>query len=114
VNNPTSRTTMATYFASQAPYMGLYSTTGAGATAGTEITGGTPAYARKASAWGTAAASAVTSSPAPFDVPSGATVAGGGFHSAVTAGTFWEGFALTSQAFSSQGTYTPTATYTQA
>lgn len=112
MNNATSRTAMAAYFATQAPWAALYSTAG-GATAGTELTGGSPAYARKAGTWGTAASSAVTSSPPAFDVASGATVAGAGYHSASTAGTYWEGGSVTSQAFSSQGTYTLTGTYTQ-
>lgn len=112
MNNATSRTAMAAYFATQAPWAALYSTAG-GATAGTELTGGSPAYARKAGTWGTAASSAVTSSPPAFDVASGSTVAGAGYHSASTAGTYWEGGSVTSQAFSSQGTYTLTGTYTQ-
>jgi hypothetical protein len=113
VNNPTSRTAMAAYFATQAPWAALYSTAPSGSTPGTELTGGSPAYARKAASWGTAASSAVTATPAAFDVASGSTVAGAGFHSAATAGTYWEGGTVTSQAFSSQGTYTLTATFTQ-
>lgn len=93
-------------------YGALYSTA-PGASAGTELTGGAPAYARKPVVWGATAASASTASPLVFDVPSGATVAGFGFHSAVTAGTYYDGVSLTSQAFASQGTYTVTPTYTQ-
>src|SRR4051794_25581743 len=103
---------MAAYYATQAPWCALYSTA-PGAAAGTELTGGAPAYARKASNWGTAAASADTADPVAHDVASGQTVAGVGFHSAVTAGTYWDGTTVTSQAFSSQGTYKVTATYTQ-
>src|SRR3954447_24243109 len=113
IANATTRTALAAYYATQAPYCALYSTV-PGATAGTELTAtGSPAYARKASAWGTATASAVTAAPAAFDVYSGATVAGVGFHSALTAGTYWDGAAVTSQPFSSQGSYMVTATYTQ-
>lgn len=113
MNNPTSRTAIAAYFATQAPFAALYTTAPSGSTPGTEVTGGSPAYARKASNWGTAASSAVTASPAAFDVPSGSTVVGAGFHSLVSAGTYWEGGTVTSQAFSSQGTYTLTSTFTQ-
>jgi len=60
------------------------STTGAN-----EITGGTPAYARKPITW-TAAAAGVTDNNAAldFDVPAGATVTFFGLWTAITAGTF--------------------------
>jgi hypothetical protein len=55
-----------------------------------ELTGGSPAYARKAVTWGAAASGVLTTSvaPAAFDVPAGATVGFAGFWSAITAGTF--------------------------
>lgn len=96
-----------------AVYGALYSTA-PGGTAGTELSGGTPAYARKAVSWGATAASASTASPLVFDVPSGATVQGFGFHTAVTGGSYLDGVSLTLQEFASQGTYTVTPTYTQA
>src|SRR4051812_32666971 len=98
IANAATRTAMAGYYATQAPFCALYSSA-PGATAGTELAGGAPAYARKASNWGTASGSAVSAAPAAFDVPSGATVAGVGFHSAVTAGSFWDGASVTSQPF---------------
>lgn len=113
INTVTQRNTLAQAYASAATHMALYSTA-PGGSAGTEISGGSPAYARKPSNWGTASNSAVVASPAAFDVPSGATVAGIGFHTALTAGTYLDGASVTSQAFASQGTYTVTATYTQA
>lgn len=99
-------------YKAQATHMALYSTT-PGATAGTELTGGSPAYARKAMSWGATSASASTATAVTFDVPAGATVAGFGFHNALTAGTYLDGAGVTSQAFASQGTYQVTATYTQ-
>lgn len=96
-----------------ATHAALYSTV-PGATAGTELTGGSPAYARKATAWSASSAGATSTGPHVFDVASGSTVAGCGVHSAVTAGTYYDGVSLTSQAFSSQGTYSLTLTYTQA
>lgn len=61
------------------------STTGAN-----EVTGGSPAYARKALTWGSSAAGqAVTVTTAQaFDVPAATTVVFIGFWSAITAGTF--------------------------
>lgn len=108
-----TRTQMATQYASLTPYMAVFSTVPSGGTPGTELTGGSPAYARKASNWGTAANSAVVASPAAFDIPSGAVTAGIGFFDAVAAGNFKDGAAITSQTFASQGTLTVTATFTQ-
>ncbi|MDF9748646.1 hypothetical protein [Arthrobacter sp. ES3-54] len=105
------RNSLATKYGTDAPYAALY-TTAPGATAGTEVTGGTPAYARKAVTWGAASNGAITAT-ATFDVPAGVTIVGAGLHSAATAGTYIDGQAVTSQAFASQGTYTITFTYTQ-
>jgi hypothetical protein len=91
-------------------YGALY-TTAPGASPGTEVTGGSPAYARKSLAW-SASSGGVTSATATFDVPSGTTVVGAGVHSAVTAGTYYDGASVTSQAFASQGTYQLTLTFT--
>lgn len=96
---------------------GAVYTTAAGGTAGTEPSGGSPAYARKALtaglAWG-ASSNGVTSTPAvPFDIPAGVTIVAAGLHSALTAGTYLDGGAVTNQTFASQGTYNITFTYTQ-
>lgn len=96
-------------YGTSATHGALYSTT-PGASAGTELTGGAPAYARKALSW---TSNAPKTASATFDVASGSTVAGAGVHSAITAGTYYDGAGLTSQAFASQGTYTVTFNYTQ-
>lgn len=72
---------------------------------GIEITGGTPAYARKAVTWTGAAGVKSPSANLLFDIPAAATVAGWRGYSAVTAGTDYQGAALTSTPFASQGTY---------
>lgn len=87
-------------------------TTVPGATPGTEVSGGSPAYARKAIGWSASSNGTVTATVT-FDVPSGTTVVGAGVYNAATAGTYGDGGAVTSQAFSSQGTYQLTLTYTQ-
>lgn len=102
---------LATEYGATALYAALY-TTAPGASAGTEVTGGSPAYARKAITWG-APSNGVITATVTFDVPSGTTVVGAGVHSAVTAGTYYDGASVTSQAFASQGTYQLTLTYTQ-
>lgn len=116
IRNATMRTALATAYKAQAPYGALF-TADPGTTGSVtgEVTGGSPAYARKALTWGTAAASAVTSAATVFDVPSGTTVTYFGVTASVTAGTadLQDSAAVTSQAFASQGTYTVTATYTQ-
>lgn len=103
---------LADAYAGAADFGALYSTA-PGATAGTELSGGSPAYARKALTWPAAANGTTTAAAVVFDVPAGATVAGFGFHSAVTGGTYLDGVAVTSQPFSSQGTFQIVATYTQ-
>lgn len=106
------KNTLASAYATATPYVGL-ATTAPGASRGTEPTGGSPAYARKASNWGSPTNGVITASPAAHDVPSGTTVVGVNMESAVTAGTYQDGASVTSQAFASQGTYQVTATYTQ-
>jgi hypothetical protein len=86
-------------------------TSGAG-----ELTGGTPAYARKACTWGTAAGGSRSLSAAvTFDVAAGITVSHFGCWSALTAGSFHGGDALrdgsnnpVTETFGGQGTYTMT------
>lgn len=81
------------------------STTGA-----SEVTGGSPAYARKASTWNAAASGNLDNSNAPvFDVPASTTITHFGLWSAATSGTFYGGNSLSaSEAFTGQGTYTLT------
>lgn len=83
-------------------------------TAGTaEVTGGAPAYARKAVTWAAAANGTMTapaSGTVTFDVPGSTTVAYLGYWSAVTTGTFYGSRALSaSEVFSGQGTYSVVA-----
>jgi hypothetical protein len=75
-----------------------------------EISGGSPAYARKAIAYNNAAEGTMDDSTngAVFDVPAGATVDYVGYFSASTAGTLLAVDKVTSEAFAAQGTYTLT------
>lgn len=78
-------------------------------TAGTsEVSGGTPAYARKAVAWASPSGGAVVSSAGVvFDVPGQTTITHLGYWTAATAGTFLGSRPLdASQQFATQGTYT--------
>jgi hypothetical protein len=90
-----------------ATHVTLTSTVPALNAAGTEL-----AITRVVANWGATSASAATASPAAIAVGSGLTVAGMQFMDALTAGNFVDGVGVTSQAFSSAGTYTVTATIT--
>lgn len=103
---------LATNYTTRATHGAVY-TTAPGASAGTEPSGGSPAYARKALSWGSPTAGVVSATAAVFDIPSGATIVGAGVHDAITAGNYRDGASVTSQAFASQGTLTVTFTYTQ-
>jgi hypothetical protein len=109
------RNALATSYGAAAPYGALFTADpGTTGSATGEVTGGSPAYARKALTWGTASNSAITSAATSFD-PSGTTVTYFAVTASATAGTadLRDRVAITSQTFSSQGTYTITATYTQ-
>lgn len=105
-----TKTTLAAAYAAAAPY-GALATTNPGATAGTEVTGGSPAYARKALTWVPGAAG-VTTATATFDVPA-CTVKGTMLFSASTAGTYIDGKVESDVVFTGQDTVTVTFTYTQ-
>jgi hypothetical protein len=111
IQTASMKNSLATAYKNAALYAALY-TTVPGASAGTEVTGGAPAYARKSLTWG-APSNGVITATATFDVPSGVTVAGAGIHDAATAGNYLDGGAVTAQAFSSQGTYALTLTFTE-
>ena len=79
-------------------YIGLFN-------GATEITGGTPAYARKAVTW-TASSSGLIRPTAnlDFDVPAGTIDNWKGF-TAVTGGTGYGGETVTTEVFAAQGIY---------
>jgi hypothetical protein len=104
------KNSLAAKYATEATYGALF-TSAPGATAGTEVTGGTPAYARKALTWSSPTAGVITAS-ATFDVPA-CTVVGTGTFTAATAGTYVDGNTVSSVTFTGQDTVTVTFTYTQ-
>jgi hypothetical protein len=112
IQTATMKNTLASSYATAAAWMAAYTTT-PGSSAGTEPTGGSPAYARKAPTWGSPSAGVVTATAVPLDIPASTTVVGVGFHSAVTAGTYLDGATVTSQTFASQGVYSVTPTFTE-
>lgn len=77
-------------------------------TATTEVTGGSPAYARKAITWSITNGVATMNGTDPvFDVPA-CTVKAVGFYDALTAGTQYGFYNVTDEIFAAQGTYTIT------
>lgn len=111
VQTATMRNVLANAYAAAATHGALYSTT-PGGSQGTELSGGSPAYARRALSWSSNNPTTVT--PTAFDIPSGSTVAGAGVHSASSGGSnYLDGADVTDQTYASQGTYTATFTYTQ-
>lgn len=116
IRNVTTRNTLATQYGAVNTHGALFTGDPGTADAATnEVTGGSPAYARKALAWGAASGGAITATAAAFDVPAGTTVTYAGVARSGTAGTanVGDSVAVTSQAFASQGVYTVTYTYTQ-
>ena len=91
-------------FAAQATKMGLFDSSDV------ELSGGSPAYARKTITWGTAAAGAITMNGTDpvFDVPAGGSVKYIKIYN--TAGsTLLDTYTLaTPETFAGQGTYTVT------
>lgn len=107
------KNSLATKYGADAVYAALF--TADPGTTGTvvgEVTGGTPAYARKSIAWGAASAGVITGTVT-FDVPTGVTITFAGVCTALTGSTLIDKITVTSQAFASQGTYTLTLTFTQ-
>lgn len=116
IRTAVQRTALAAAYAAATPYGTLFSADpGTSGAATGELSGGSPAFARKATAWGTAAASAVTGGTETFDIPSGGVVAYHGLCASGTLGTadVRDSTALTSQTFSSQGSYSVVPVYTQ-
>jgi hypothetical protein len=73
---------------------------------GTELSGGSPAYARKAVTWTSASNGLIRpSGDLTFDIPAGGVVAGWRGYSASTGGTNYGGQALTQETFAAQGQY---------
>lgn len=105
--NDNGKNEMLDGFAAVAIYASLH-TADPGATGTSEVTGGSPAYARESITWSAAATGALTTSAQiVFDVPGSTTITHLGYWSAVTSGTFYGSRALSaSEAYGGQGTYT--------
>jgi hypothetical protein len=106
----TEKNSLATKYATDAVAASAH-TADPGTTGTSEVSGGSPAYARKTISWGSASGGVVTASVT-FDIPASTTVTWIGIWTATTAGTFLDKGTVTSQAFATQGTYTVALTFT--
>ena len=99
--NETYRNAIADYGATLITYIGLVDESG------TELSGGSPAYARQPVTWTVANDGVIRpTTNLTFDIPAGATVAGWRGYDALTDGTDYGGADLTQESYSGQGTYT--------
>jgi hypothetical protein len=106
--NNTSKNLMLDALAAVAVYASVHSGA-AGSSGSNEISGGSPAYARKSITWNASSSGNLDNNANPvFDIPASTTVAEIGLWSAVTAGTFYGSADVTDEVFAGQGTYTVT------
>jgi hypothetical protein len=78
-----------------------------GITGASEVSGGSPAYARKAISFAAASSGSKAASSTPaIDVPAATTVTHLGFWDASTSGHFLAGANVDDETFNNQGTYT--------
>jgi len=103
-----AKNSMLDHLGTEAVFVSLH-ITDPGDTGTGEVTGGSPAYARKAITWNAAAAGAMDDSNVPvFDVPAGTHVNYVGLWSLVTGGVWYGSDVVTEEIFAAQGTYTLT------
>lgn len=73
---------------------------------GTEISGGSPAYARQSATWGAASSGSLSLSNTPtFNVPAGVTIKYVSLQSAATGGTEYARVEITNETFSNAGKF---------
>ena len=106
-----TKTQIADYFETLGTHAALYTSWAAGS-AGTEVSGGSPAYARKPITW-TNGSAGITTGTVTFDVPPSTTAVAVGLYDALTAGNYKAGASITSFTSTGQTTLTVTLTFTQ-
>lgn len=107
------KNSLATKYGTDATFAALFTADpGTTGTVTGEVTGGAPAYARKAISWGAPSAGVITATVT-FDVPASTTVTFAGVCSASTGATLLDRVSVTSQTFAAQGTYQLTLTFTE-
>lgn len=108
-----TKNTMATYYGTLGTYIGLATgNPGSTATPSSEDTGGSPAYARIQTTWGSASSGAITGSACTINTPA-ATITYIILASAVSGANMIDNASITSVVMSGQGQIVVTPTYTQ-
>jgi hypothetical protein len=104
-----TKNALCTTYSTQGTWISLH-TASPGGTGANEATGGSPAYARQQTTWGTAASSQISGSQVTINVPAG-TYTFAGLWTAVTGGTFIDQVAISSTTLGAQGTLLITPTF---
>lgn len=103
---------VAVAYGNAATYASLHSAD-PGTTGTSEISGGAPAYARKAVTWAPGSPDGVITGSVVFDVPAGVAVSHAGLWTAVSGGVFLDKTTAVYASQGAQGTLTVNLTYTQ-
>jgi hypothetical protein len=103
---------LAVAYGTNAAYASLH-TADPGTTGTSEVTGGAPAYARKALTWTAGSVDGIVTASATFDVPATTATTHAGLWTAVTGGTFLDKVAAVYSSQPSQGQLTVNFTFTQ-
>lgn len=104
--------TLAIAYGNAATHASLHSAD-PGTTGTSEISGGSPAYARKALTWTAGASDGIVTASVTFDVPASTTITHAGLWTAITAGTFLDKVAVSYSSQASQGQLTVNFTFTE-
>lgn len=106
------KNTLATSYGTASTHVALFTASpGTPPAAANEVTGGSPAYARKPITFGAASGGVITG-VVTFDVPAGTTVTFAGVCSSISGASVLDFAAVTSQNFATQGQYALTVTAT--
>ncbi|QKT07924.1 hypothetical protein HUN08_12550 [Gordonia sp. X0973] len=97
---------------SGAPYVALYTGNPGASGNSNEVTGGTPAYARKQTTWTSGSGGALSGTSVTIDVPAG-TYTYAGIWTAASGGSCIDWVAITSTTLGAQGQIVVTPSFTQ-
>lgn len=96
-----TKNSLCTTYAGLGSYISIH-TASPGGTGANEATGGSPAYARQSTTWGSASASTITGSQVTINLAAG-TYTYAGIWTAATSGTFIDQVAISSTTLGAQG-----------
>ena len=106
----TMKTALLNAYKAQGSYLSLH-TGSPGSTGANESTGGSPAYSRQQTTWGTPSSGTLTGSQVNIPVPA-STITAAGVWTAATGGTFLDALTVTSTTVSGNATIQVTPTIT--